>query len=105
MRGDRRYRELIDSPRWRALRARKLAAQPLCEECLKRGRYRQADEVHHIRPILSGRSREARERLAFSPDNLESVCRDCHVSLHRALRHPEGDRRSEDVERFVNKFL
>lgn len=105
MRGDRRYRELIDSPRWRALRARKLAAQPLCEECLKRGLYRQAEEVHHLRPILSGHSQADRERLAFSPDNLESVCRECHLALHRKLRHPDDGTESEEVKRFVKRFL
>ena len=57
---------------WQALRLRKIKTDPLCEDCLERGRTTLTEEVHHIRSI-----REAPElRLVWS--NLRSLCKDCH---------------------------
>lgn len=40
--------EFYQSRRWRALRAMKLQQQPLCEECLRKGRMTPAEMVDHI---------------------------------------------------------
>ena len=82
------YNRLINSARWRAIRAQQLAEHPFCELCAKKGVYYQtgATEVHHIVPIDSARTEEEAERLAYSPSNLSSLCRACHSKLHAAAR-------------------
>ena len=49
---NRLYISLINTQRWRALRAKTLGARPLCEVCLKEGRVTPATEVHHVRGQL-----------------------------------------------------
>ena len=60
------------SPVWKAVRRKKLAANPLCEECERRGRVTAAAHVHHVEPL-----RKAPER-RLDLDNLESLCVRCH---------------------------
>lgn len=71
----RRYRG-----NWKKIRGRYIAAHPLCEECLKNGRYTKAEQVHHIVPLSEGGSSR--------DENLMSLCSECHARIH-ALR---GDR-------------
>lgn len=63
---------IYDSARWKSLRKAKLAAQPLCEECLPGGRVRPAMAVDHVIPV----------RLGGEPfpalDELRSLCFRCH---------------------------
>lgn len=54
--------------RWRRLRQMYLAANPLCEECLRAGRITPATQVHH----KDGNPNNS----AWS--NLESLCLECH---------------------------
>jgi len=65
---------------WKRIRDRHIKQHPLCEMCLKEGRYIPVDEVHHILPISKGGT-HARE-------NLMSLCRSCHNKIH----HEIGDR-------------
>lgn len=55
---------------WRKIRARYLAAHPLCEDCQKQGVVTPAAEVHHILPLAHGGSHDA--------DNLRALCKTCH---------------------------
>ena len=57
--------------RWRKIRNLYISKHPLCEECLKAGRYVPADEVHHIQPTDQGGS--------HADDNLMSLCKSCHT--------------------------
>lgn len=103
------YRRLIGSKRWRRLRAWKLRAQPLCEDCLAQDRAVAATEVHHVRPLEQAASRAEMDRLAFDPDNLRSLCRECHEAAHRRLASRsaavvQGYRRAE-ADRFAERFL
>lgn len=77
---------MMNSRRWRRLRAAYLSAHPVCEDCEEQGRTTIATEVHHIRPIESaaGRSGDMQE-LAFNPCNLRALCRPCHIEAHRVL--------------------
>ena len=103
------YRRLIGSKRWRRLRAWKLRAQPLCEDCLQRGRATAATEVHHVRPLEQARSREEMRRLAFDVQNLRSLCPACHEAEHRRLASHSAETqqayRRAETERFVGRFL
>lgn len=42
----------------------------LCQSCLKRGEYTQAQEVDHIKALEDGGTDD--------PDNLQAICTDCH---------------------------
>lgn len=62
---------------WRKVRAVALARDNhLCQMCLKRGRIRTADLVHHAMPI------ETHPELALTLDNLLSLCSPCHNRVH-----------------------
>ena len=58
---------------WRKFSANYKAANPLCVECLKLGKYNGKDlQVDHITPV------EKRPDLMFDTDNLQTLCRSCH---------------------------
>lgn len=59
---------------WPKIRAHYIAAHPLCEMCLKDGRYTKARQVHHIVPLAEGGS--------SSESNLMALCDACHAKLH-----------------------
>lgn len=65
---------------WHRIRARYAAAHPLCEQCLREGRYTPVEEVHHIIPISRGGT--------HADSNLMSLCQSCHNKIHHEL----GDR-------------
>jgi len=47
---------------------------PLCEKCLKEGRYVKTEEVHHKLPLSQGGTHEW--------SNLIALCRSCHAKIH-----------------------
>lgn len=55
---------------WQKVRAMKVRANPLCEDCEQRGEYRQTAEVHHIdgNPFNNAWG------------NLRAMCRQCHAA-------------------------
>ena len=53
------------------MRRRVLRRQPLCADCLARGRTEAAAEVDHVLPLRLGGA-------AWSADNLQSLCVECH---------------------------
>lgn len=59
-------RSAYQTKRWRLVRKRKLAKDPLCVECGKL-----ATEVDHIVPVEDGGS-------MWSEDNHQSMCQSCH---------------------------
>ena len=64
-------RKIYDDRRWKALRRRILAEEPLCRECNRRGTVEAAVELDHIRAIRAGGP-------AFDESNLQPLCRVCH---------------------------
>ena len=71
---------------WQRIRARQLAAEPLCEVCRLEGRVTPAREVHHIMPLTAGGTHD--------PANLMSLCKPCHsrITLAESRRHtPLGE--------------
>ena len=67
--------------KWRKTRSLYVRHYPLCEMCLKVGKFVPVEEVHHIVPLSQGGSND------FS--NLMSLCQSCHTKLHYEL----GDRK------------
>lgn len=67
---------------WRNLRNYYIKRHPLCEECMKNGKVKAAEEVHHIKEFLRGKTNEERYLLLTDETNLMSVCRKCHMKIH-----------------------
>jgi len=67
---------------WKALRIEKLKKDPLCEVCLKKGRVESARDVHHKKPISTGKTKADKQGLGFNFDNLQSLCTQCHKDAH-----------------------
>ena len=94
------YKKLINSHTWHLLRTKKIISQPLCEDCLAVGRTRLAEEVHHARPVESGRDAQEMRTLAYSFDNLVSLCRECHHARH----NPQAAKNQKE-NAFTKKFF
>lgn len=82
---NKKYMSLINTARWRRLRARILAGEPLCQDCKERGVYAAATEVHHVIPVESMSDLSAMERLCYDPSNLRPLCRACHKAAHMSM--------------------
>jgi len=57
---------------WYKVRDRKLAIDPLCQDCLNGGVVTVAVEVHHIVKVLDN------SELRLDINNLMSLCKSCH---------------------------
>lgn len=58
---------------WKRIRDSYVAEHPLCEACLKSGKYTKTQEVHHILPLSCGGSHER--------SNLMALCKSCHSAI------------------------
>lgn len=56
----------------------------LCEICLAQGKITQGEIVHHKKELTPNNINDPRVSLSF--DNLQLVCRDCHMKLHENRR-------------------
>lgn len=82
---DPQYMSLINTSRWRKLRALKLSAAPYCERCDKEfGITTLAVMVHHIEPIEKSHNYEEMKRRCYDANNLMSVCLQCHHDIHNS---------------------
>lgn len=79
------YQRLLNTKRWKELRAWKLQQNPLCEMCQAEGYVRAAVDVHHIRPVESAHSVSEMEQLCYDPGNLMALCIPCHVKVHKEM--------------------
>ncbi len=78
---NKRYEKYVRDPAikkryrgaWRKIRNNYINAHPLCEQCLKDGRYTKAEEVHHVLPLSRGGT--------HSTDNLMALCKPCHSRI------------------------
>ncbi|MFI3167112.1 MAG: HNH endonuclease [Bacillota bacterium] len=68
---NKKTQRFYQSKEWLALRKVKLASQPMCEECLRNGKYVKAKMVDHIKPIRQGGA-------MLDIVNLQSLCWSCH---------------------------
>lgn len=68
----------------------------LCEECLKNGTIKAAEEVHHIVWLTPDNINDP--NITLSEDNLICVCRECHRRLHNKKNN---ERYRVDEEGFV----
>ena len=104
-RGNRReYKRIIHSKRWSVLRRQYMAAHPFCEECMAAGVLDvAAEEVHHVKPIGTGRDFSEMCALAFDWGNLRALCHDCHVKAHQSIAR-RGHEVSEGLRDWLRGF-
>lgn len=71
---------------WKLLRNSYIREHPLCERCLKLGLTTPSEEVHHLKPFMSGATPYERSAMLLDSNNLIAVCKPCHYYYHRLLR-------------------
>ena len=74
------YAWMYKTKMWRKLREAHISKQPLCQSCMRHGRVKAANVVHHVD------AHRGRWHLFVEPNNLESVCDHCHNS---EMQHEE----------------
>lgn len=89
--------------RWGLLRNWYIRNNPLCEECLLKGISRAAEHVHHKKEFLKGKTEEERYELLLDPDNLESVCKECHQEIHEKRHKEEQTIEKQSTYRMAGK--
>lgn len=103
----RLYVRLMNSAKWKRLRAEILTDEPLCRECKARGIVTAARCVHHRLEIESARTEAEARDLAFSKSNCIPLCFDCHANIHKTLRShsrkAHQQRQSEALQRWINR--
>nr|DAN35901.1 MAG TPA: HNH endonuclease [Caudoviricetes sp.] len=106
---DNDYIRLIHTPRWLRLRRDILTAHPICERCEAEGYVTPATEVHHRKPVEHGVNYNEKYRLMYDPNNLCSLCHDCHVRVHtemgRSGKEATRRRNAEHVEKIIADFF
>ena len=75
--------KVYQSTKWKKLREAKLMANPLCEVCLANGIIKPAIDVHHIDSFMNYTGSK-RLQLAYDYCNLQSLCKECHLEIHRS---------------------
>lgn len=63
-------------------------SQPLCEVCLSKGIVTPAEDVHHDKSFITDAG--VNYSLAYSIDNLISLCKKCHSEIHSKEGRTQG---------------
>lgn len=105
---NRDYIDLINTSRWRKVRAAVLKDHPCCEDCEGEGIVSLATEVHHVVPLESIKDYGRMQRMAYDRDNLVPLCTRCHKARHVALKsNSKEEKRKRDmkaVEDFAHRW-
>ena len=100
------YQRLLNSRKWTATkRIVWKNAEGLCELCLKEGIYTPGVDVHHIKPVETGRTVQEMERLAYNPANCQLLCIACHIKVHQDMRTHTKEKVKENKERARQRFM
>lgn len=85
-------RQYYNTSLWHNLRNYYIKQHPLCEECLKDGMVKEAEDVHHTIPFLQGKTDEERWQLLLNEDNLESLCTIHHKDIHNRMKRIKNNK-------------
>lgn len=77
------FAHLYNTKRWRQLRARQLATEPLCRLCKQTGRVTAANIADHMQ-------RHRGDEHAFFNGPLQSLCKACHDGAKQRQEHGRG---------------
>ena len=103
---DKRYQRLLNDKRWKLLRAAVFRrTNGLCEMCLKEGIYRPGVDVHHIKPVESGRTVMEMEQLCYNPANVMLLCVPCHIKVHQDMHTHTKEKVAENKARARQRFM
>lgn len=102
---DKEYQRLLNSAKWRELRAWKLQQNPLCELCQAEGFIRSAVDIHHIVPVESAKTRDEMARMCFDPGNLQALCIPCHIRVHKDARSHTKAKVQENKRRSLERWI
>ena len=111
---DKRYQRLLNSKRWKMIRAEYLRQHPLCERCrregiaagvLPDGYITSAVDVHHKTPVESAKTEQEMERLAYNPSNIRLLCIQCHIKIHQEMRSHTKEKVAENKARARRRFM
>ena len=113
---DPRYQKLLNSRRWKMIRADYLRQHPLCERCrregiaagvLPDGYVTSAVDVHHKTPVERGHTPQEMEWLAYNlgGNNLAALCIPCHIKTHQEMRSHSKEKVAENKARARRRFL
>lgn len=91
---ERKFAHVYGSSNWKRLRNYKICLNPLCEH---EGCYKQADEVHHIVPLVDGGA-------AFDLDNLMSLCSSHHHEIERQTRQKKTNDKTTHARYFASNY-
>lgn len=98
--GKRKERqEIYQTAKWKRLRSVQMQQHPICQVCEIENHLKFAQHVHHLDSYLNY---EGLERIskAYDPNNLISVCADCHNRIHNGdLRGCES---LDEIRRRIN---
>ena len=86
-RHNNKWAKYYHNKQWKLLREWQITNYPLCYDCALNGRSRAATQVHHIKPFAEGATEEERMELLLSPENITSLCEECHHKRHKILRN------------------
>ena len=113
---DPRYQKLLNSKRWKMIRADYLRQHPLCERCrregiaagvLPDGYVTSAVDVHHKTPVERGRTPQEMEWLAYNlgGNNLEALCIPCHIKTHQEMHSFDKENVQANKQRKRDMFM
>lgn len=98
-------KKFYKSPEWIKQRNYMMNKQDhLCQECLSKGEYTPAEEVHH--QIFLRPSNINDPMIALDENNLVCLCRNCHMEIHRrsAERAKQSNHRYTSNGYFFNSI-
>lgn len=84
--GNKDYKSLINTTKWRKIRENKLSMNPLCELCEEEEKTILATEIHHVNPIQNGINYADMEDRAYDMNNLQSLCHEHHKNIHIGMK-------------------
>ena len=106
---DKRYQRLLNDRRWWGPGGVKVQvwrrAGGLCEQCKKEGFIRAGVDVHHIRPVETGRTIQEMEQLCYDVGNCQLLCKECHIKVHQEMRTHTKEKVRENKARARQRFL
>lgn len=80
-----RSEDFYNSEAWKSFRKTYISLHPLCSICLSHNVITPTEELHHIRPFLTGETEEEQWELFLKESNIISTCKICHSNLHKKI--------------------
>ena len=103
---DKRYQKLLNDKRWAIVKGIVWKrSNGLCERCKAEGFITPGVDVHHIKPVETGRTVQDMERLAYNPANCQLLCVACHIKVHQDMRTHTKEKVKENKERARRRFM